>query len=66
VPVLDGGDAQCDQRVGLPGDGGPDHAHVLAGPDPLQRREVVERRGRDRGGGVRVQPHVSLRVRPDV
>ena len=36
VPVLDGGDAERDEHVGLPGAGGPDQADVLRGPDPLQ------------------------------
>ena len=42
VTGLDRGDPQRDERVGLPGAGGPDQADVLRSADPLQGREVVE------------------------
>ena len=49
VPGLDGGDAECDEQVGLAGAGRPDQGEVLAGADPLQAGEVVQGGFRDRG-----------------
>ena len=39
-----------DEQVALAGAGGTDETEVLGGADPLQAREVVERRARDRTG----------------
>src|SRR5690606_5212684 len=47
----DRGLAEPEQDMALAGAGRADEDDVLARPDPLQRREVVERRARDRGLG---------------
>lgn len=51
VPVGDRGVAERDEQMALAGAGGSDEAEVLRGADPLERGEVVEGRGWDRGAG---------------
>ena len=48
VPGLDGGDAERDEQVALAGAGRADQGEVLAGGDPFQRGQVVQRRAAGR------------------